>query len=158
MSCFCLNFHPRILASMDGSCLWWLLLLLWCSCIPSRFITWNSSVRKSCIFIPGYLYPYSGLMDLYFVLWVRFQYYCDLSFLLNLFQLGSWGVLLGGLLCQQPPLLNWLGLIVLRWCFPEDQTRDDLRYCIDEYFVWSSGKHHLSTINPSQFKSGGCYC
>ena len=26
------------------------------------------------------------------------------------------------------------GLIVLRWCFPEDQTRDDLRYCIDEYF------------------------
>ena len=99
MSCFCLNFHPRILASMDGSCLWWLLLLLWCSCIPSRFITWNSSVRKSCIFIPGYLYPYSGLMDLYFVLWVRFQYYCDLSFLLNLFQLGSWGALLGGLLC-----------------------------------------------------------
>lgn len=25
-------------------------------------------------------------------------------------------------------------VIVLRWCFPEDQTRDNLRYCIDEYF------------------------
>lgn len=49
-SCFCSTFHPPILTSMDGSCLWQLLLWFSTSLVPSAFITWDSSIRKSSIF------------------------------------------------------------------------------------------------------------
>ena len=45
--------------------------------LPYTNINWSSSIKKSCPFsfmYSTYLYQY-GLMDIYFTLWVIFQYY-----------------------------------------------------------------------------------
>lgn len=45
----CLIFHPPSLASIDGSCLWQLLMWFSISLLLSTCITWNSSIGKSSI-------------------------------------------------------------------------------------------------------------
>lgn len=86
---FCLNFCLLILVSVDGSCLWPLLLHCSISLIPSTWITRNSSVRQNCIFPSIYFYLY-GLMGRYFILWVKIRYYCGLSFCSICSSLGHW--------------------------------------------------------------------
>lgn len=87
--CFCLILHPPISASIDGSCLWQLPLWFSTSLVPSAFITWDFSIRKSSIFFPIYL-QLCGLTGTYCILWVRIQCYCDLSFCATSSNLGHW--------------------------------------------------------------------
>lgn len=86
---FCLSTRQLILASINESylrqLLWWFSISL----MPSTFISWNSSIRKNGIFLPICLQLY-GIMDMYFILWVRVQDYFDLCFCSTCSSLGHW--------------------------------------------------------------------